>query len=63
MDDSSVKAKNSANIHCWNIHGGDNQRFKLEKCEDKPMSNKPSEAEKEAIKPSSHKPAEAKKSA
>ncbi len=38
MDVCGAKATNGANIHCWSIHAGDNQRFKLEKCEDKPSS-------------------------
>ncbi len=57
MDYSSVKAKNGANIHCWGVHGGDNQRFKLEKCEDQP-----SEAKEESAKPSSSQTGVAKKS-
>ena len=61
MDDSSARAKNGANIHCWSIHGGDNQRFKLEKCEDKPSSNNPAEVKKGAAKPNANKPAGVKK--
>ena len=42
-----------ANVSCLGINGGDNQRFKLEKCEDKASSSKPG----------ANKPVKAKKSA
>ena len=40
MEVASAKAENGADVHCWAMQGGDTQRFKLEKCEDKPSSNK-----------------------
>ena len=61
MDVCGAKAKNGANIHCWSVHGGDNQRFKFEKCEDKPMLNKPNRARKPAGKPRPNKPLKTKK--
>ena len=63
MDDKSVSAINGANIHCCCIHAGDNQRFKIEKCEDKPMSNKPNMARKSTAKPRPNKPVKIKKNA
>ena len=74
MDVYGAKAINGANIHCWPIHAEDNQRFKLEKFEDKPSANKPNRArkprpnklvkiKKNADKPSSSKPGDLKKSA
>ncbi len=56
MDVCGAKATNGANIHCWSIHAGDNQRFKLEKCEGKLSSSKPNKAQKLAGKPRPHKP-------
>ena len=56
-----------ANVSCLGINGGDNQRFKLEKCEDKassskPGANKPVKIKKNAGKPNSSKPGDSKKS-
>ena len=42
MDVSNSKTNDGTNIRCWSLNGSDAQRFKLEKCEDKPVSNKPS---------------------
>ena len=63
MDVCGAKAINGTNIHCWDMHGGDNQRFKIEKCEDKPMSNKPNMARKSTAKPRPNKPVKIKKNA
>jgi len=63
MDVCGAKATNGANIHCWSIHAGDNQRFKLEKCEGKLSSSKPNKARKLAGKHRPNKPGNSKKSA
>ncbi len=63
MDVSYSKTQNGTNIRCWFLNASDAQRFKLEKCEDKPMSNKPSEVKKKAGKPRPNKPVKIKKNA
>ena len=42
MDVCGAKAEAGANIHCWSIHGGNNQRFKLEKCKNQTVGAKKS---------------------
>ena len=63
MDVYGAKAVDGANIHCWGVHGGDNQRFKFEKCEDKPSSSKSNTAQNTAGKPRPKKPVKVRKKA
>ena len=58
MDVNEAKAINYANIHCLSFQCVDSQRFKLEKCEDKPNRTR-----KPAGKPRPNKPVKIKKNA
>ena len=63
MDVSNSKTNDGTNIWCWFLNLSDAQRFKLEKCEDKPSSSKPNKARKLAGKLRPNKPGDSKKSA